>query len=141
MTFFYYLCTTFEFMNKSVDSLTQKRDDELTSVFLRMLGDGRLAKDVMSSAASMPASRFWVEPENALRHIRWRLKGTWGDKGNENPMIVKKIDAIIERCDGCFSIEKVTEVVEGPAPSFFLTGGTAKNIIYATLRKRRMKHG
>lgn len=128
-------------MIESVGNLSARRDEELTSVFLNMLGDGRLAKAVMRSAASMPSSRFWIEPENAQRHIRWRLKGTWGSKGNENPMAVKRIDAIIERCHGDFSIEKVTEVVEGPAPSFFLEGGTAINIIFATLRKRRIANG
>lgn len=119
--------------------LSTKRNEELTSVFLSMLGDGRLAKAVMRSAASMPSSRFWIEPENAQRHIRWRLKGVWGNKGNEKPMLVRKIDTIIERCNGDYSIEKITQVVESPAPSFFLEGGTAINIIFATLRKRRRK--
>lgn len=128
-------------MLESVMDLSTKRNEELTSVFLAMLGDGRLAKAVMRSAASMPSSRFWIEPENAQRHIRWRLKGTWGNKGNEKPMLVRKIDAIIERCGGDYSIEKITEVVESPAPSFFLEGGTAINIIFETLRKRRKRNG
>lgn len=128
-------------MIEPVMELSTMRNEELTSVFLKMLGDGRLAKAVMRSAASMPSSRFWIEPENALRHIRWRLKGVWGNKGNEHPMTVKRIDAIIERCGGDFSIEKVTEVVESPAPSFFLEGSTAVVIIFRTLRERRMKNG
>lgn len=141
MTFFMYLCGRNEFMKESVRNLSARRDEELTSVFLRMLGDGRLAKAVMRSAASMPSSRFWIEPENAQRHIRWRLKGIWGNKGNEKPMAVKRIDAIIERCNGDFSIEKITEVVESPAPSFFLEGSTAVNIIFETLKGRRKKNG
>lgn len=122
-----------------MDELASQRNEELTSVFLAMLGDGRLAKDVMFSAASAPSSRFWIQPENALRYVRMRLRGTWGNKGNEHPMMVARIDAIIKLCDGDYSIDRITQVVDSPAPSFFLEPQSAKNIIFNTLRKRRKK--
>ena len=116
-----------------------RRNEELTSVFLRLLGDGRLAKDVISHAASLPCSRFWISPDNAQRYIGLRLRGAWGSKGNELRMHVKKIDEIIKRCNGDYSLRKITEVVESPAPCFYLERGSAINIVFETLKKRREK--
>lgn len=116
-----------------------RRNEELTSVFLRLLGDGRLAKEVICQAATLPCSRFWITPENAVRHIKMRLDGRWGNKGNEHRMQVQKIDEIIKRCDGDYSLKKVTEVVESPAPCFYLECDSAINIVFSTLRRRRKK--
>ena len=117
--------------------LVSQRNRELAAIFLNLLGDGRVAKDVMFSAACMPSSRFWISPENAQRYIKMRLAGSWGNKGNELTMGVRRIDAIIERCHGDFSYENIINVVESPAPCFFLERGSAINIIYNTLRERR----
>jgi len=124
-------------MDESVGELAAQRNEELTAVFLSLLGDGRLARDIISSAASSPCSRFWITPQNAMRYIKMRLDGSWGDKGNELPQQVLKIDAIIRLCDGNYSPAKVRDVVEGPAPSFFLSKSAARDIIYRTVRKRR----
>ena len=124
-------------MDESVGELAAQRNEELTAAFLSMLGDGRLARDIISSAASSPCSRFWITPQNAMRYIKARLDGSWGDKGNELPQQIRKIDAIIELCDGDFSISRVRDVVEGPAPSFFLSLSAARDIIYKTMKKRR----
>lgn len=126
-------------MDESVGELAAQRNEELTSAFLSMLGDGRLARDVISSAASSPCSRFWITPQNAMRFIKARLNGEWGNKGNERSMQVRKIDAIIELCDGDFSNNRVRDVVEGPAPSFFLSLSAARDIIYRTMKKRRRR--
>lgn len=129
----------FLFMNRSVGELTRERNEELTDVFLRMLGDGRLARDVMSSAVSSPCSRFWITERNALRYVKMRLEGKWGGTGKEHPLTVMRTDIIIERCKGEFSLAKVREVVESPAPCFFLSEQTARNIIYETIRRRKGK--
>lgn len=125
-------------MYRICGELVAQRNEELTSVFLSLLGDGRLAKDVISSAAASPCSRFWITPQNALRYVKMRLDGSWGGKGNELPQQVQKIDAIIELCDGDYSIKKVREVVEGPAPHFFLSVPAARDIVYRTMRKRKV---
>lgn len=126
-------------MDESVGELAAQRNEELTSAFLSMLGGGRLARDVISSAASLPCSRFWITPQNAMRFIKARLNGEWGDKGNEHAMQIRKIDTIIELCDGDFSSSRVRDVVEGPAPSFFLSLSAARDIIYRTMKKRRRR--
>lgn len=127
----------FLFMNESVGELTRERNEELTDVFLRLLGDGRLARDVISSAVSSPSSRFWISERNALRYVKMRLDGRWGNTGTEHPLVVQRTDVIIERCNGDYSLAKVREVVESPAPCFFLGEQTARNIIYETMRKRK----
>lgn len=124
-------------MLESGGELVAQRNEELTSVFLRMLGDGRLARDVISSAAASPCSRFWITPQNAMRFIKARLDGSWGDKGNEHSQQVQKIDEIIRLCDGDYSIANVRDVVEGPAPRFFLSESAARDIVYKTIRKKR----
>lgn len=124
-------------MVESGGELVAQRNEELTSVFLSLLGSGRTARDVISSAANSPCSRFWTTPQNAMRHVKARLEGLWGDKGNEHPQQIRKIDTIISLCQGDYSMRRVRDVVEGPAPSFFLSEAAARDIIYRTLRKRR----
>jgi hypothetical protein len=117
--------------------LVAQRNEELTSTFLSMLGSGMTAKEVMASAADSSCSRFWITPQNAMRHVKARLDGTWGSKGNEHPQQIRKIDTIINMCQGDFSMSKVRDVVEGPAPSFFLSEAATRDIVYRTLKKRR----
>lgn len=124
-------------MIESGDDIIMQRNEELTNTFLQLLGDGRLAKDVIGHAASLPCSRFWITPYNAYRHIRLYINGKWGKKSGAHRMQVLKIEEIIKRCKGNFSIQNITRVVESPAPCFYLERGSAINIVFTTLRKRR----
>lgn len=123
----------------------KQRDNELTDLFLSILGEGMLAKEAMAKAASMPCSRFWIEPEHAMDLIWARRSGRWkrAQKGNRfgvrNGNSIRRIDAIIERCEGTYTYQKVCDVVFSPAPEFFISPRTAMEIITRTLQKRRKK--
>ena len=131
------------FMNSSV---RRQRDEELTALFLSMLGSGMPAEATMARCADMPCSRFWIEPEHARRLIRRRLekkktqsqfKGRHAEKRANNE---RRVDEIMHRCDGDYSMAKIAEVVYSPAPSFYMSGRTAQAVITRTLKRRR-SHG
>lgn len=121
----------------------KQRDNELTDVFLSILGEGMLAKDAMAKAAAMPCSRFWIEPEHAMDLIwarragRWKRTQTDNRFGVRNKNSIRRIDAIMERCEGVYTYEKVCDVVFSPAPEFFISPRTAMGIITRTLQRRR----
>ena len=124
-------------------NVRRQRDDELTDVFLSILGNGMLAKEAMAKAAAMPCSRFWIEPEHAAHLIWMRRSGRWrkSERGARfavrNNNSFRRIDLIIERCEGVFSFDRICDVVLSPAPEFFVSPKTAQAIITRTLQRRR----
>lgn len=127
-------------MNSSV---RKQRDNELTDLFLSVLGNGKLAKEAMAKAAAMPCSRFWIEPEHAMRMIWRRRTGRWQRSNGNNRFgvrssnSIRRIDAIMERCNGDFSYESICDAIYSPAPEFYLSPRTAMEIITRTLQRRR----
>lgn len=127
-------------------NVRRQRDNELTDLFLSVLGDGMLAKEAMAKAASMPCSRFWIEPEHAMHLIWSRRTGRWKktDKKNRfsvrNSNSIRRIDLIMERCGGIYTYEKICDVVYSPAPEFFISPRTAMEIITRTLQRRRKEN-
>lgn len=130
-------------MNSSV---RRQRDEELTDLFLSVLGSGMTAQETMARCAEMPCSRFWVEPEYAMRLIRARLEGArrHPQRGGRHAVKVSnnslRVDEIMRRCGGDFSFANVCRVVMSPAPRFFMSGRTAQAVIMRTLRERRMRN-
>lgn len=129
-------------MNSSV---RKQRDKEMTNLFLSVLGDGRPANKLMAQVADMPCSRFWIEPEQAIKLIWLRRRKAWhktegkGRHAVKNANSLARIDEIMRRCDGDYSFSKVAEVVLQPAPSFYVSPRTAQAIITRTLKERRNK--
>lgn len=127
-------------MNRDV---RRQRDDELTDLFLSILGNGMLAKQAMAEAARMPCSRFWIEPEHAAHLIWARRSGKWNrsDRGARfsvrSANSLRRIDLIIEKCGGVFTFDRVCDVVMSPAPEFFVSPRTAQAIITRTLQRRK----
>lgn len=124
-------------------NVRRQRDDELTDVFLSILGKGMLAKEAMAKASAMPCSRFWIEPEHAMKLIWERRSGRWKQSKNSgrfsvrNINSIRRIDLIIEKCDGVFTYKRVCDVIYSPAPEFFVSPRTAMEIITRTLQRRR----
>lgn len=132
------------FMNSSV---RKQRDEELTDLFLSVLGNGMPAEATMALCAGMPCSRFWIEPEYAMRLIRARLDETRQDSPHKGRHAEKtkntrlKIDEIMRRCGGDYSFANACKVVMSPAPQFYVSGRTAQAIIVRTLKERRRRNG
>lgn len=130
-------------MNSSV---RRQRNEELTDLFLSVLGSGGTSQHTMEQCAAMPCSRFWIEPEYALRLIKAKTDGGATVSQYKARHAVKrgnterKIEEIIRRCDGDFSLANIARVVFSPAPEFYISGRTAQAVITRTLKERR-KHG
>lgn len=124
------------------------RDKELTEIFRRMVMDparsgSRPLRELYGFAARQPASRFWVSEERATVVIRDRLAGRAdfsGMKPESRRMfteILNRVRPVLARAPGMPVARAVREVVNGPAPEFYLTPLSAKVIIYARIRVER----
>ena len=125
------------------NSILMERDIEITDLFLSLLGCGKRVEEIKAMCADMPCSRFWIEPETAMRLIKGRLAGgrTQPAQGKRHSVKINnnilRIDEIIKLCKGDFSFDNVLRVVTSPAPRFFISRRTAQAIISRTLKKRR----
>lgn len=114
-----------------------QRDAELLKAFYACLGPGITTKQAVRIAVTMPCSRFWVTPETAAKEISSLRRGHWYQTQKPKRMRMQRAYDIMLRCNGDYSIAKVTEVVYSTAPQFYLSPHTAEKYIYRTLRNRK----
>lgn len=114
-----------------------QRDCELLKAFYACLGPGVTTKQAVRMAVTMPCSRFWVTPETAAKEISSLRRGRWYQMQKPKRMRMQRAYDIMVRCDGDYSIAKVTEVVYSAAPQFYLSAHTAEKYIYRTIRNRK----
>lgn len=127
----------------SVCDFTLSRNEELKSCFFRLLSspDFRFVKDTFAFLANSPASRFYVSESRAveviLRHIR---TGEWGIKPGPRRQMYMDIErlasVLMSLSPGMDFCDAVYEVVNSPAPSFYLTPDSCRVILYAALSER-----
>lgn len=115
----------------------RQRDSELLKAFYACLGPGVTTKQAVRMAVTMPCSRFWVTPETATKEISSLRRGRWYQTQKPKRMRMQRAYDIMARCNGDYSIAKVTEVVYSTAPQFYLSAHTAEKYIYRTLRNRK----
>jgi hypothetical protein len=139
--------TFFKEMKKigAVTDFKEMRDRELTDAFRRLLreGVGSSLHELFELAAKQPASRFWVSEHRAaivIRDMLYRGEDLRGMKEQSQRMyreIYRRVRAALRKDPGRCVYHLVFEVVNSPAPEFYLTAETAKVLIYAHRRKRR----
>lgn len=107
--------------------------------------------DICKQLVNMPSERFWVSEERAAIVISDMLKGRPIDNMTRNKRemyeeIYRRVLALREERPDASITELVSEVVEGPAPKFYLTPKSAKVIIskikseWYERRKRKYRH-
>ena len=114
-----------------VSYLKIQRAKELADAFFKVWEKGMTPCQAMRAAVTMPCSRFWISPETARRY----LVGGWGKPVTKER--VQMLAEIARRCKGNHSLENVQEVVESPAPQFYMKPDTARKIIQRELKRRR----
>ena len=107
--------------------------------------------EICQKLVNMPSERFWVSEERASIVISDMLKGRSIENMNENKRemyeeIYRRVQELKKEYPNATVYELVSQVVEGPAPKFYLTPKSAKVIIskikseWYERRKRKYRH-
>lgn len=124
----------------------RQRNENLKREFLARLAiNGRNISDAIKALTLVPADRFYISEERAESEIRKAWKNNAGPKaprrGLSNPRrqamikeIMRRVEVLMRRNPGLSLKDAVFEVVNSPAPSFYLTGGTIRTILYSNLK-------
>ncbi|MCM1376943.1 MAG: hypothetical protein NC097_04815 [Clostridium sp.] len=120
----------------NVCDFSEERNRQLRKVYRKMLADTRLrsAKAIFAAMAVQPAPRFFVNESRALTVIRHR------QRTGEFPILVgsrlSMYEEIWRRFVSVRGINKVDsdydlifDIVNSPAPSFYLTPGSIRTIL------------
>lgn len=124
-----------------------QRDRELHRRFVDILTTSRglSVAQMYALAATSPASRFWVSEPRATAMVSAMLRcgdtealaGCVPGRAAMYMEIFRRVRAALDAGDTRPLSHIVGEVVESPAPEFYLTPKSAKVIICAYMRRRR----
>ena len=130
----------------STSDFISTRDRELYANFIQLLRNSELPlKDMFGAAAKMACSRFWVSERHAAEVISCmrrnadpeRVERMYGQKRAMYCEILRRVEQLMERQPELCLQHAVDAVVCGEAPEFYLTGKSARVIIYRHRRKLR----
>ena len=116
----------------------RQRNLNLRREVIARIGTRRSLADIFSEVSASRAERFYISEERALLLIKRKMKtGSWDP--DMFPMrrrmmeVIEEKVAELRRVDPGMSLrEAVFEVVNSPAPSFFLTPGSVRVIFYSS---------
>jgi hypothetical protein len=123
-----------------------ERNGELLRTFRSLLAAENTIrlKQVLAKLVSMPSSRFWVSSERATIVITEMLKGGSIEAMSPNKKamfteIYQRVKRLIKRYPGRPLNNIVAEVVEQPAPCFYLTPQSARVILHKAKKQCRSR--
>ena len=129
------------------------RNKDLIRVYKQLVCESRqiYLPEICRKLVNMPSERFWVSEERASIVISDMLKGRSIEKMTPNKRemyeeIYRRVQELRKDNPGATVYELVSQVVEGPAPKFYLTPKSAKVIIskikseWYERRKRKYRH-
>lgn len=118
----------------------QSRNSNLRREFLARLGQNGMTLDRIYKALSSdtPADRFYISEERAYRLLRFGIRNASPHPhGNPLPQklrmlaeIRRRVNALMEADPGLSLRDAVFEVVNSPAPAFYLTPSSIKTILF-----------
>lgn len=121
----------------SVAEFGDQRNAELLEAFKRVLKtcNYRDNADYFYRAALEPASRFWVSERRALVVMKKiingdSLDGMFAKRKAMFMEIYRRVQALREKNPKLTLFSAVFEVVNSPAPEFYLSPGSARVLIY-----------
>ncbi|MDE6010528.1 MAG: hypothetical protein K2F87_03645 [Muribaculaceae bacterium] len=124
---------------------TQAKNDELVKAFYAYVGRTVMIDldAIFRQIADSPASRFFISEERAYELVRrYRSSGKWD---MANPLRVAMLDQIHSNAMGLMASDArltlkdaVYEAVNSPAPKFYLTPKSCRQLIYKTIKERNL---
>lgn len=124
-----------------------ERDRELMAAFRNVLieSDGIALRDMFGMAARRPCSRFWVAERRCAEVISRMLRGdtlpdTPPQKRRMYEEILRRVTAWRRRNPGRPLSDAVFAAVNSPAPEFYLTDRSAREIIYRIRRNAKKRN-
>lgn len=132
-------------MSKGKFALQQEKEQDLEEALRNIYSNcrGRIHyKELSRRLATHPSRRFWVSAETAYVVIKRMLAGATLEamrdtKRNMYMEIYRRVCKMREENPDKELEDIVDEVVEQPAPSFYITNGTAYVLITRIKRERR----
>lgn len=124
------------------------RDAELLRLFDRMMAAapaGETVTAIFERLAVQPASRFYVSELRAIRVIsamrrgNMSLEGVTGSRRRMYAEINRRVEALLRENPEMCLADAVVEVVNAPAPEFYMEPSSVKVTVYGLLRRRRMQ--
>lgn len=101
-----------------------RRNRELADKARRMAVERGVALEyVVDEVAETEASRFWVDEDRAMRIVQEKRRGKLGKRGPRRDMaeeISRRTETMLRENPGMKLSEAVFEVVNSPAPSFYV---------------------
>lgn len=145
--------------NGSVCEFTDDRNDEMRKMFRRrlMTWEDPCVKSLFGEIARMQASRFFVSEMRVEKVLRYHLmRGVWPVKSELRRRMFAEIEERVMKklsSDSGLPIaecrkmkwepeifrDAIFEVVNSPAPSFYLTARTCRTLLYETMNQRNRK--
>lgn len=134
----------------------RQRDENLLRVYRTLMGTLAVTSqyEIYCKTIASPADRFWVSEERAVAVIasmssdyNGTLKKMLPQKQRMYTEIYKRTMKLLKANRGMSRAEAVTEVVQSPAPEFYLTPGSVAVILckikkkqWYLERKRKLRH-
>lgn len=116
---------------------TRQRNDDLMRAYREQLAKARfiVMPDIFSLVAESPSSRFWVSEERAAIVVSRMLAGKPLPqmRANKREMfeeIFFRFLLLRQSCPSLSVFELVSDIVNQPAPKFYLTPRTVGELIY-----------
>lgn len=124
----------------------ESRNENLRREFFARLGrNGRTLNQLFDDLSHIGADRFYISEERALRLIReletiessgnnMKTKRRVATRTRMVAEIRRRAYAMMQATPGLSLKDAVFEVVNSPAPAFYLTPGSIRTILYTKLR-------
>lgn len=118
-------------------TITAQRDEAVMEVFHRALKEhaGKPIGEIMRIASAMPAPRFYVSPSVAIKRVSELARGKWRSKYEASKL---QYEELLRRwrASGAKNYTALADIVEEPAPSFYLSYITFEQLVYRIMRQR-----
>ena len=121
-----------------------ERNRDLVSAYKKVLAEtsGIFQRQVFAAVVKMPASRFYVNEERAERVVSAMYRRPLPESTSDGRRrmyedIKTRVDRVRSRCPEWSLARCIDFVVSQPAPEFYLSEWTVRNII-SEIRKQRI---
>ncbi len=130
----------------SKETVRKMRKEDVTKAFFETMREVRKSNpqatqnDIIEQAAKCKAPRFYVTFENARRYISLMVRKKRVPIVNKNKMemykeIYRRYIKRIQESSCPYRFIVLENIIEEPAPSFYLDEETFRGIVYKTLRE------